>query len=104
MFNVVSPCNVFLLWLEGYQGAQHIADEFDCLDTEVLHDEMVEESGHQLHLQHLLCISNSIAVIQVNILCLLRMQKYKKIVLPLTYSCLCTNKYYMHIIMGVKIL
>ena len=65
MLNNVSPCDVFLLWLEGYQGAEYIADELNCLDTEVLHDEMVEKSGHQLHLQHLLSISHTIAANQV---------------------------------------
>ena len=63
-FNNVSPCDVFLLWLEGYQGAEYIADELNCLDTEVLHDEMVEKSGNQLHLQHLLCIRHTIAANQ----------------------------------------
>lgn len=66
MLTNVSPRDVFLLRLEGYQCAQYIADELDCLDTEVLHDEMVEQCGHQLHLQHLLCICHTIAANQVN--------------------------------------
>ena len=48
--NIVLPCNILLIWLESNQGAEDITDEFDGLDTEVFHDKVKQEDGHQFHL------------------------------------------------------
>ena len=60
-YGAVLPCDILLVWFESNECAEEIADLLDGLDGEILNNQMKEKNRDQLHLQHLLSVSHTVA-------------------------------------------